>query len=387
MSIIVQKFGGTSMADPRRIGKAADRVVAARRAGHDVVVVVSAMGRTTDQLLELADQVTSEPCERERDMLVTAGERIATALLCMALQARECESISFTGSQAGILTNDRHRSARIIEVRPVRVQDELERGKVVVVAGYQGVSYRRDITSLGRGGSDTTAVALAAALGAEAVEIYSDVDGVYSADPRAVPDAVRLDELDTDAMAALAAGGARVLAADAVRYAHRAGIALYCRATDPARGGTGQTLVRRFPPDDPGEPRVLAVAGDGQTCALVRCPADALEGLRSALAAAEPQRMAVVGGEAALVIPREAADGVMEGAGVRVVAPVGRLTLAGRRLTRLPALSFRLTELLRAQGCEPWGLWTNDASVVALIPPDRLDELVAACHAQLVDRN
>ena len=204
MAIVVQKYGGSSVADVEKLGLVADRVVAARRAGHDVVVVVSAMGKTTDGLLELARRAVSsagaatstDPPRRELDMLVSTGERVSMALLSIAIHARGHDAISFTGSQSGILTNDRHFDARIIEVRPFRIQDELARGRIVIVAGYQGMSYRREITTLGRGGSDTTAVALAAALGAERCEIYSDVDGVYTADPRVVPDAKHLPELD-----------------------------------------------------------------------------------------------------------------------------------------------------------------------------------------------
>ena len=219
MGVIVQKYGGSSVADVDRIKKVADRVAAAKAAGKDVVVVVSAMGDTTDELLALARQVTDSPARRELDMLLTAGERISMALLSMALNARDVPAVSFTGSQSGIITNDAHANARIVEVRPFRVQDELERGKVVIVAGYQGVSYKREVTTLGRGGSDTTAVALAAALDAEACEIYSDVDGVYSADPRVVPDAARLAELSYEEMQELAEAGAKVLNAQAVEFA------------------------------------------------------------------------------------------------------------------------------------------------------------------------
>src|ERR1700760_4564391 len=195
MSIVVQKYGGSSVADVARIRTVAERVVRTKQQGHDVVVVVSAMGDTTDELLALAKQVSANPARRELDMLLTAGERISMALLSIAIRDLGGDAISFTGSQSGIITNDRHVDARIVEVRPVRVQDELANGKIVVIAGYQGVSYRREVTTLGRGGSDTTAVAMAAALGAEYCEICSDVDGVYSADPRVVPAARRIDEL------------------------------------------------------------------------------------------------------------------------------------------------------------------------------------------------
>jgi aspartate kinase len=235
MGILVQKYGGSSVADVAKIGQVADKVAAAKKTGHDVVVVVSAMGKTTDGLLELAKSVASEdPPRRELDMLLTTGERVTMALLSIALHARGVDAISFTGSQSGIITNDRHFDARIIEVRPHRIEDELARGRVVIVAGYQGMSYRREITTLGRGGSDTTAVALAAALGAERCEIYSDVDGVYSADPRVVPDSKHLPTIDLAMMQEMAEAGAKVLNAQAVEWARKAKIAIHARrTTDP----------------------------------------------------------------------------------------------------------------------------------------------------------
>jgi aspartate kinase len=256
VGIVVQKYGGSSVADVEKIQKVADRVAATKARGKDVVVVVSAMGDTTDDLLALARQVSESPARRELDMLLSAGERISMALLSMALNARNVPAVSFTGSQSGIVTNDAHTNARIVEVRPFRVQDELARGKVVIVAGYQGVSYRRDVTTLGRGGSDTTAVALAAALDAEACEIYSDVEGVYTADPRVVSDARRLAELSYEEMQELAESGAKVLNAQAVEFAKDRGIAIYARAT---RGGE-ETVVRKLPPRAPG--RVVGVASE-----------------------------------------------------------------------------------------------------------------------------
>ena len=231
MSIIVQKYGGSSVADVEKIGLVADKVVAAKRSGHDVVVVVSAMGKTTDQLLALAKAVAKDPPRRELDMLVSTGERVSMALLAIAIQNRGEAAISFTGSQSGIITNDRHFDARIIEVKPHRIEDELQSGRIVIVAGYQGMSYKREITTLGRGGSDTTAVALAAALGAERCEIYSDVDGVYSADPRVVPDARHLPEIDLAMLQELAEAGAKVLNAQAVEWARKAKITLHARKT------------------------------------------------------------------------------------------------------------------------------------------------------------
>src|SRR5262249_11054599 len=234
-----------------KLRRVAARVVDTAKSGHRVCVVVSAMGDTTDELLDLAKKVSPAPPRRELDMLVSCGERISMALLSMAIAELGQEAISFTGSQSGILTNDRHSGARIIEVRPVRIQDELERGKIVIVVGFQGVSYKREITTLGRGGFDTTAVALAAALGAEYCELCSDVDGVYTADPRIV-DAPRLVQaISYDEMQELAEHGLRVLHSSAVEFARSAGIAIYARATASSpslEGGTriaGPTGARR----------------------------------------------------------------------------------------------------------------------------------------------
>jgi aspartate kinase len=230
MSVIVQKYGGSSVADVGKIGQVADRICAARDEGFGVVVVVSAMGKTTDELLSLARSIDPNPPRRELDLLLSTGERVSMTLLSMALQRRGCDAISFTGSQSGILTNDWHFDAKILEVRPVRVLDELARGRVVIVAGYQGMSYKREVTTLGRGGSDTTALAMAAALGAECAEIYSDVDGVYSADPRVVPDARHLPELTYVEMQAMSDAGAKVLHASAVEFARGRDIPIHCRA-------------------------------------------------------------------------------------------------------------------------------------------------------------
>ncbi len=264
MSIVVQKYGGSSVADVARIKQVAERVMGTHGEGHEVVVVVSAMGDTTDDLLDLAKQVSANPDRRELDMLLTAGERISMALLSMAIRELGGDAISFTGSQSGIITNDRHVDARIIEVRPVRVQDELAKGRIVVIAGYQGVSYRREVTTLGRGGSDTTAVAMAAALGAAYCEICSDVDGVYTADPRVVPGARRIGTLSYEETQELAESGARVLNAQAVEFAKEKGIAIFARAAssplpgnDPSSDGT---VVRRHPPRQPGT--VVGVASE-----------------------------------------------------------------------------------------------------------------------------
>jgi aspartate kinase len=229
--IIVQKYGGSSVADPDKIKKIATIVSAVKKEGFGVAVVVSAMGKTTNSLIELAHSVSSDPPKREMDMLLSAGERITMSLLCMALNDLGVDAISLTGSQSGIITNDRHTDARVIEVRPIRVQDEMAKGKVVVIGGFQGVSYKRDITTLGRGGSDTSAVALAAALNAERCEIYSDVDGVYTADPVLVKEAKHLPEISYQQMQEMSTSGAKVLNAQAVQVAKEAGIIIYARST------------------------------------------------------------------------------------------------------------------------------------------------------------
>ncbi len=236
--IVVQKYGGSSVADVEKIRLVAARVARTKAAGKKVVVVVSAMGKTTNALIDKAKQVSPSPSRRELDMLLTCGERESMALLAMAVSELGLDCISFTGSQAGIMTNDRHSGARILEVRPFRIEDELDRGKVVIVAGFQGVSYKREVTTLGRGGSDTTAVALAAALRADYCEICSDVDGVYTADPRVVGAAELLEAISHDEMLELAAQGAKVLHDASVEFARASGIALYARATAKDGGGT-----------------------------------------------------------------------------------------------------------------------------------------------------
>src|SRR5688572_27284522 len=238
MALIVQKYGGTSVGDPDRIKKVAERVVHAAETGQQVCVVVSAMGHTTDQLVDMAAQISPAPYARELDMLLSAGERISMALLSMAIIELGREAISFTGSQAGIVTDTTHGKARIVEVRARRVIEALETGKIVIVAGFQGVSTAFDVTTLGRGGSDTTAVALAAALQADACEIYTDVEGVYTADPRIVPEARKLHVVSYEEMLEMAATGARVLQLRAVEYARGAKIMLHVRSAFSDEGGT-----------------------------------------------------------------------------------------------------------------------------------------------------
>ncbi|HXY83999.1 MAG TPA: aspartate kinase [Gaiellaceae bacterium] len=238
MSVIVQKYGGTSLADPERIARVAQRVVATSAAGSEVCVVVSAMADTTDRLLELAAQISKSPHPREQDMLLSAGERISIALLSMAIIELGRDAISFTGSQAGILTDTSHGRARIVDIRLGRVREALDARKIAIVAGFQGVSTDSDVTTLGRGGSDTTAVALAAALEADVCEIYTDVDGVYTADPRIVPSARKLRALSYEAMLDLAACGARVLMLRSVEYARNHGVLIHVRSSFSEDEGT-----------------------------------------------------------------------------------------------------------------------------------------------------
>ncbi|MGA0064575.1 MAG: aspartate kinase [Ilumatobacteraceae bacterium] len=238
MALIVQKYGGTSVADPERMRNVARHVADTRRAGNDVVVVVSAMGKATDNLLELARQVSSNPPSREMDMLLTTGERISMSLLCMALHDQAIEAMSFTGSQVGIITDTVHTKAKILEVKGDRVREALADGKVAVVAGFQGISTAKEITTLGRGGSDTTAVALAAALRADACEIYTDVTGVFSADPRIVPRARKLVSLEFDEMLEMAGAGSKVLALRSVEFARNHGVPIHVRSSFTWEEGT-----------------------------------------------------------------------------------------------------------------------------------------------------
>jgi aspartate kinase len=239
MGLIVQKYGGSSVADAEGMKRVANRIVAAKRDGNQVVVVVSAMGDTTDELIDLAKQITPIPSGRELDMLLTAGERISMALLAMAITNLGHEARSFTGSQAGVITTSAHGRARIIDVTPGRIQEALAEGAIAIVAGFQGISQdTKDVTTLGRGGSDTTAVALAAALEADVCEIYTDVDGIFSADPRVVPNARKLKTVTYEEMLELAASGAKVLHLRCVEYARRYDLPIHVRSSFTTNEGT-----------------------------------------------------------------------------------------------------------------------------------------------------
>ena len=262
MSLIVQKYGGSSVADAESVKRVARRIVETHKAGNQVVVVVSAMGDTTDELMDLANEVVSMPSGRELDMLLTAGERISMALLAMAIKGLGVEALSYTGSQAGMITDAQYGSARIVDVTPGRVREAIDKGAVAIVAGFQGFNRGTgDITTLGRGGSDTTAVALAAALGADVCEIYTDVDGVFTTDPRMVPSARKIERITSEEMLELAAAGAKVLYIRAVEYARRHGVTLHVRSSFNNNPGTlvvnpveGESNVE--------EPLIAGVAAD-----------------------------------------------------------------------------------------------------------------------------
>jgi aspartate kinase len=268
VALFVQKYGGSSVADAESIKRVAKRIVDTRRGGHDVVVAVSAMGDTTDELLDLAAEVAPIPAPRELDMLLSSGERISMALLAMAIHSMGFEARSFTGSQAGMITDATHGAARIVDVTPIRLREALDEGAIVIVAGFQGFNRdTRDITTLGRGGSDTTAVALAAALRADVCEIYSDVDGIFTADPRVVPRAQKLSHVSSEEMLELAANGANVLYIRAVEYARRHGVLIHARSTFSSGDGTwvlgpGMTLPAGSEGEEMEEPIVAGVATD-----------------------------------------------------------------------------------------------------------------------------
>lgn len=397
MAIVVQKFGGSSVADVDRIGRVADRVARTRGEGKQVVVVVSAMGDTTDDLLALARKVSENPARRELDMLLTAGERISMALLSMALNARGVPAVSFTGSQSGIITTDTHANARIVEVRPFRVQEELANGKVVIVAGYQGVSQRKEVTTLGRGGSDTTAVALAAALGAEACEIYSDVEGVYTADPRLVTDAKRLAEISYEEMQELAESGAKVLHAQAVEWAKEKGIAIHARSTF---GGAGETVIRPLADTGGGTGRIVGVTSEKDLALLLASPGTAaalsellehLDGRGSFGKQLLFDRLP--SGAASLVLSKEnlpdygalvAELGERFGGGVTVREGVGAVSVIGAGINASFANVRKVQAVLAGLGAEPLQLSTSSFRVSVLLEERHLPDAVRALHLALV---
>ncbi|MBW2262691.1 MAG: aspartate kinase [Deltaproteobacteria bacterium] len=402
MAVIVQKYGGSSVADIDKIRKVAGMVAAVRREGYDMAVVVSAMGKTTDELLAMARSISPTPKKRELDMLFSTGERITMALLAMALEEQGVESISLTGSQCGIITNARHTDARVIEVRPFRVQDEMARGKVVIVGGFQGVSYKRDVTTLGRGGSDTTATALAAALGAERCEVYSDVDGVYTADPSAVEDARHLPQISYQEMQEMSRAGAKVLAAQAVEFAKNAGIAIYTRsAFEPGR----ETVVRTMPP---GTPRgVRAVVSERDVIRVRVRGACAAGRFAELLAIFEEARVPVKElsattleeeiswSRASFVISRTnlhnwptVLEMLRERAGdeVEIDDGLAAVSLIGEGINNDNSTLIATLNLLGDRGVAVLGVATTSFRISCLVQESGIDEVVRACHERWIEQ-
>jgi aspartate kinase len=384
VAIVVQKYGGSSVADADKIAQIARHIAATKQAGHELVVVVSAMGKTTENLLALARSITPDPPRRELDMLVSTGERVAMALVSMALSTLGCDAVSFTGSQSGIITDDRHFDAQIIEVRPHRIEEELARGRVVIVAGYQGMSREREITTLGRGGSDTTAVALAAALGAERCEIYSDVDGIYSADPRNVADARQLSAIDYETMQEMAESGAKVLNARAVEWARRNHVVIHARKTlDFAERGAGrETRVETGPIAGR-----AAIVLDSKL-AWVEAPSAARERVLMALEdAAIPVRDAWFASGVCLLLSLtsvpdfERAKRLLLSSGANLVrSDVAAVSAIAVGVGREPA------QLARALSCVPASVLATSVSPLrlsAVLPNDDAPVLERAWHALL----
>ena len=389
MPIVVQKFGGSSVADVEKIRRVARKVAAKRQAGYQVVVVVSAMGDTTDELLSLAKSVHPDPPRRELDMLLTCGERISMALLSMALQRDGVSAISFTGSQSGIITTDAHAQARIIEVRPFRIHDELAQGKVVIVAGYQGVSYKREVTTLGRGGSDTTAVALAAALDAEACEIYSDVDGVFSADPRVVVDAKKLEGLSYEEMQELAVAGAKVLNAQAVEFAKLRGIVIHALSAHGT--GTG-SRIGQAPPG--AETQVKGVTADAELAVLHTRAPERFDELLDFLEARDLRTRTVsfdaLGeGGAFLLLPLQDVHGLEAverelaarfGGAVRLEQGLGSVSCVGAGVGNGVAHLDAALDVARELGAEVKAVHTSALQLTLVVDKAHLAELTRRLH-------
>jgi aspartate kinase len=380
--IVVQKFGGSSVADVAKIRLVAARVKARREQGWQVVVVVSAMGDTTDELLGLAKQISADPPRRELDMLLTCGERISMALLSMALQELGVSAISFTGSQSGIITDATHAQARIIEVKPARLEEALARDKVVIVAGYQGVSRSREVTTLGRGGSDTTAVALAAALGADC-EIYSDVDGIYTADPRVVPSAAKLESLSFDEMQELASAGAKVLNAQAVEFAKDKGITIHARSTHAA--GTGTAISAASAPA-----RVKGVTSEREVWVLAASgPCDALLEQLDALEVKGRTLLSDGSGRTLVLVPLqdihslEAFRAKLPGA-VRVLDDVASVSCVGTGLNVDWAIFRKASAIAAALGATLEASYATALQLTFIVKRGHAAELTRRLHDGLI---
>lgn len=409
MSLIVQKFGGSSVADAAGITRVARRVVSTASAGHDVVVVVSAMGDTTDDLLDLAAQVTEDAPAREMDMLLSAGERISMSLLAMAIHSLGAQAQSFTGSQAGLLTDALHGKARIVEVSPHRIRAALDAGNIAIVAGFQGMSTQsNDITTLGRGGSDTTAVALAAALEADVCEIYTDVDGIFSADPRVVASAKKIDRISSDEMLELAASGAKVLHLRCVEYARRFGVPLHVRSSFSDLEGTWVipdpndkiTLEKGEPLE---QPIISGVAHDRSEAKVTVVGVPDIPGkaaqIFGILAKAHAnidmivQNVSTKGSgktDISFTVPlvdAKAAMAALEAAqtevgfeGIEFDEAIGKLSLVGAGMRSNPGVSFTFFEALHNAGVNVDMISTSEIRISIVTAADKLDGAVRAVH-------
>ncbi|TQM64603.1 aspartate kinase [Humibacillus xanthopallidus] len=404
MSIVVQKYGGSSVADAEAIKRVARRIVETQRAGHSVCVVVSAMGDTTDELMDLAEQVTPAPPARELDMLLTSGERISMALVAMAIAQLGAEARSFTGSQAGVITDDAHGAARIIDVTPGRIQSALDAGHIAIVAGFQGVSQTsKDITTLGRGGSDTTAVALAAALGADVCEIYTDVDGVFTADPRVLPNARKLDVLSMEEMLDLAANGSKILHLRCVEYARRYGIPIHVRSSWSRKPGT---WIKDNPYEGEGAveaPIIAGIAHDRSEAkiTIVGVPdrvgiaakifgAIAEAGLNIDMIVQNVSAAETAKTDISFTLPK--ADGPkamsvlqsikseVEYADLRFDDGVGKIALVGAGMKSHPGVSAKFFGALAEAGINIEMISTSEIRVSAVTRAEDLDEAVRAVH-------
>jgi aspartate kinase len=413
VSLVVQKYGGSSVADAACIKRVAQRIVATRAIGHDVVVVVSAMGDTTDELIDLAEQVSPSPAPRELDMLLTAGERISMAVLAMAITDLGVEARSFTGSQAGVITDTAHGRARIIDVTPGRIRDAVAQGAVAIVAGFQGVSQdTKDITTLGRGGSDTTAVALAAALDAEVCEIYTDVDGVFSADPRIVPNARRLDTLSYEEMLEMAASGAKILHLRCVEYARRSGVPIHVRSSFSDRTGTWVVADRPAEHDDDAgtegdaveQPIISGVAHDrseakvtvvgvpdrpGEAAAIFEAVADAgvnIDMIVQNVSAESTGRTDITftlpTAEGARVTSALAARQDAIGFESLAFDPgIGKVSLVGAGMRSHPGVSATFFRALADAGVNVELISTSEIRISVVCREDQVDTAVAAVHS------
>jgi aspartate kinase len=383
LGTLVMKFGGTSVADPQKIKGVARRLVEARQGGNRVVAVLSAMGHSTDDLVRLAYEVSPRPKPRELDMLISVGERISCALAAMAIHDLGAEAISLTGSQAGIVTDTMHGRAKIVEVRARRIHEALDQDRIVLVAGFQGVSTDFDITTLGRGGSDTTAVALAAALGAQVCEIYTDVEGVYTADPRLVPEARKLHAVTYEEMLEMAASGAKVLQVRSVEVARNHDVKLHVRSTFSAEDGTWI----REEDDRMLEKALISGVTHTREETLYRVEGTTASRLFSALAEAGVNVDTIVqtGPEIVFSAPaddRDAASDVLEGLGVHWNArdDLGKVSVIGAGMKSHPGVAAKAFETLASEGIEPEVVTTSPIKIACHVRSDEVETAVMALH-------